>query len=379
MRGLQRQVEAFAAGDDPMLIQGEPGAGKELIARLVHFRSGRRDAPLLRADCAQIAETPWGDKLFGDYRGGPDDHGQPPSVSYLDLAGGGTIVLKDVDTLPRAIQERLAAFVARPAAGAARRGARDRHVPAQDLGGLAAGQRVSPALAQVFAAADASGPAAARPTSATSPALASHFVAKHAARLNKPVPTLDDQAVSKLITYDYRIGNVRELEEAIHRAVILTDGARIDAEAIFLGQPPAPSRWAFNVLTLRGPVVQLALRLFPRAVQVLAAAVFAFILFGCWFAPDTAAARGPRCWCGRSGGRAGRCPSSSSAARGAPSVRCRRPASIAQRLLPLQLAHSRVAEAPRPDGRDGRLLSDRLGGRGDRDATLARAARGCCC
>jgi CRP-like cAMP-binding protein len=111
-RALQRQIEAQAALDGPLLIEGERGTGKELVARLVHFRGARRGAPLLCADCAQITETPWGDKLFGGYRPGADEQGPAP-VSFLDLASGGTIVLKNIDSLPRPIQDRLAEFIER--------------------------------------------------------------------------------------------------------------------------------------------------------------------------------------------------------------------------------------------------------------------------
>ena len=104
-------AQKVAVTDSTVLIMGESGTGKELVARLLHFRGPRRDAPLLCTDCAQIAETPWGDKLFGEYRRTADAQGLPPALSYLDLARGGTIVLKNVDSLPRAIQERLALFL----------------------------------------------------------------------------------------------------------------------------------------------------------------------------------------------------------------------------------------------------------------------------
>ncbi len=285
-RALQRQIDAQAELDGPVLIQGERGTGKELIARLIHFRGARKEAPLLSTDCAQIAETPWGDKLFGDYRRVADEQGPPPTVSYLDLAKGGTIVLKNIDSLPRAIQERLAAFLADDtyATRVPRRSVRIIATCRDNLSDLARAHRVSPALARIVAAQTLVVPPL-RQRKRDIPSLAGHFVRKHALRLGKRVPTLDDQAVAKLVTHDYEPGNVVELEEAIQRAVILTDGERIDSEAIFLGQPPPPSSWAFNLLALPQPLVRQALRLFPRAMQALAAIVFVFILYECLFAP----------------------------------------------------------------------------------------------
>ena len=117
------------------------------------------------------------------------------------------------------------------------------------------------------------------------PELAKHFVIKHAQRLNKLVDGLDDQAVAKLVSYDYHIANVNELEEAIERAVILTDEEAITAEEILLGPPPNIQPRGFNLLNLPEGLVKLGLRLFPRAIQGFAAVFFAFILYQCLFAP----------------------------------------------------------------------------------------------
>jgi transcriptional regulator with AAA-type ATPase domain len=289
LRALQRRIEAVAAGDDPVLIEGEPGTGKELIARLIHFRGARREAPLLSANCSQVAETPWGDKLFGDYRAGADDGAEPPTVSYLDLAAGGTIVLKDVDALPRAIQERLAAYLSQARAdGAGGDSVRVIATSRRRLSELAPTGAVCAALEQALAPVTLV-VAPLRDRKRDIEDLSAHFARKHADRLGKPVPQLDGQALTRLVTYDYLYGNVRELEDAVHRAVVLTDGDRIDAEAIFLGQPPAPSRWASSLLALPGPVVRGALRIFPRALRVLVGGVFAFILYGAWVAPGGAA------------------------------------------------------------------------------------------
>ena len=251
-REMLRRIDALAALGGPVLIQGERGTGKELAARLIHFRGPRREAPLLCTDCAQIAETPWGDKLFGDYRRAPGDQGPSP-VSYLDLAGGGTIVLKNIDALPRAIQDRLAAFIGGEPQAAPANGASVRILATcrGDFHELAAAERVSPALARALEG-GVLAISALRDRKRDIPELAAHFARKHAQRLGKPVPALDGQSLGKLVTYDYRHANVSELEEAIRRAVILTDGDRIEAEAIFVGQPPAPSRWALSLLPRPG-------------------------------------------------------------------------------------------------------------------------------
>jgi DNA-binding NtrC family response regulator len=283
-REMLRRIDALAPLGGPVLIQGERGTGKELAARLIHFRGPRREAPLLCTDCSQIAETPWGDKLFGDYRRAPADLGPAP-VSYLDLAGGGTIVLKNIDALPRAIQDRLAEFIAAETQATPANGTTVRIIATcrGDFQELASAQRVSPGLARALEGGVLAIPAL-RDRKRDIPELAAHFARKHAQRLGKPVPVLDGQSVGKLVTFDYRHANVNELEEAIRRAVILTDGDRIEAEAIFLGQPPAPSRWALNLLPPSRPGAGHTLRRSLLAARVAVLAAVALVVYEGLFA-----------------------------------------------------------------------------------------------
>ena len=327
-REMLRRIDALAPLDGPVLIQGERGTGKELAARLIHFRGPRREAPLLCTDCAQIAETPWGDKLFGDYRRAPGDQGPAP-VSYLDLAGGGTIVLKNIDALPRAIQDRLAAFIDAGPQAASANGTTVRIIATcrGDFQELAAAERVSPALARALEG-GVLAISALRDRKRDIPELAAHFARKHAQRLGKPVPVLDGQSLGKLVTYDYRHANVIELEEAIRRAVILTDGDRIEAEAIFLGPPPPPSRWAISLLPPSRAAAGRALRLSLQAAQALVLVVVAFVLYAGLFAAAGPSGPRPRSWCGRWDGQ---CSSSRSSSPGAPAAPCARCRSSARR------------------------------------------------
>jgi len=288
IKELQREVDRQALLDCPLLIEGERGTGKELIVRLIHFRSSRRQAPLLSADCAQIAETPWGDRLFGDRHQGEREATSPQSVCYMDLAAGGTILLKNIDALPMAVQQRLARFLDPESAPQddSRPDVRIIVTCRHSLGDLGLAGRVSPALLKVFSEHVVAIPPL-RDRKRDIPDLAAHFIRKHAERLNKQVAVLEDRAVTKMVSYDYRIGNVRELEEAMERAVILTDDEIMDAEEILLGPPPASRPGGINLLGLPKPVVRWGLRLFPLAAQILTAIVFASILYECLFGRAT--------------------------------------------------------------------------------------------
>lgn len=284
---LWHQIDKHAQLESPLLIQGERGTGKELFARLVHAQSSRKDGALISVECAQITEITWGDKLFGDYHRKEQGKPHPRAFCHMDLAEGGTVLLKNVDSLPPTVQERLSRFIEKESweAGSARR--RDVRVIATcRYEVLDAGKRgnLSPELAEVLSRQVVVVPPL-RARKRDIPALVNHFVSKHAQRLNKQVVGAEDQATIKLVSYDYKIANVQELEEVVERAVILTDGETIRAEEIFLGPPPAAHPWEFNLLRRANPMVRLALRVFPRGIQGLAAAAFAFILYQCFFAP----------------------------------------------------------------------------------------------
>ena len=238
-------------------------------------------------DCDRITETQWGDSLFGDYHR-KDGRPHPRAICYMDLVEGGTLLLKNIETLPPAVLERLAHYLQREGTGGRRR-----HV------------RI---LATLRGALDAEGarrgllrglpPELSRSTLTITPLrerkrdiprLAEYFLEKHARRLGVGTRRLDDQALVKLVTHDYEHSNARELEEAIRRAVTLSESEVISAEEIFLPRPGEAARGQMGILTIPRPLVRLALRAYPGTLRAIVAAVFAAILLACFLAPSTGA------------------------------------------------------------------------------------------
>ncbi|MCM2315543.1 MAG: sigma 54-interacting transcriptional regulator [Thermoanaerobaculia bacterium] len=280
IKDLNRQVEAKSRLNTPLLIVGEKGSGKELVARLVHLNGPRKEAPLVSTDCGQITESQWGDQLFGLYDQGAAAYAR--GLSYLALADRGTILLNNVQALPPPIQDRLVRFLdgeslptgARP----------DVRVIATCKANLleeAAAGRFSSELAATLLG-DVLEVPPLREHKRDIPDLASHFVKKHAQRLGRTPPAIEDQAMIRLVSYDYRFANMQELEESIERAVIITDGDTISADAIFLGLPRREDPRGFNLLSLPKPLLEVALRIFPGGIRAIAAMVFAFILYQCF-------------------------------------------------------------------------------------------------
>jgi DNA-binding NtrC family response regulator/polyferredoxin len=285
---LRKQIALLAQADSPVLIQGERGTGKELAGRLIHKGGRRSDIPLLSIDCSGIAESPWGDKLLGDSRSGESGPQASQVVTYMDLVDGGTILLKNIEHLPMAVQERLARFLTADSMlpGQHRQDVRVIATCGSDPAGLVEAGLMQGALAEVLTRNLLVVPSL-RQRKRDVLELATYFMGRCAQRLNKTVTGFEDPATTKLLTYDYPIMNVVELEKAVERAVSLTSDETIGVEEIFLGLPPAGQPQGINLLQLAPPkTLGFALRLFPGWVRVFAAAVFAVIMASCFVLPE---------------------------------------------------------------------------------------------
>src|SRR6185295_1354936 len=101
-----REVELVAPTGSTVLITGETGTGKELVARAIHCRSPRRDRPLIKVNCAAIPETILESELFGHVRGSFTDAVTTKKGKFA-LADGGTIFLDEIGTMSPALQTKI--------------------------------------------------------------------------------------------------------------------------------------------------------------------------------------------------------------------------------------------------------------------------------
>lgn len=280
---IRQAIGKLAGSRDPVLIIGEPGTGKELIGRSIHVKGRGQKSPFLGVDCQRIADSPWGDKLLGDSRSGDGAATRESTVTYLDLVDGGTILLKRIESLPPRVQTRLARFLAGSDLLPGRRRP-DVRIIATCGGSIADLERnglLLPALAELFSNNVLVIPPL-RERKRDIPELAAYFIRRHAGRINKPVEKLEDAALTRLVTHDYVIANVEELEQTVERAVVLAGGETIEAQEIFLGVPaPRPSP-GINLLRIPQPLLRFGLTLFPGGVSVFVALFFLFILGTCF-------------------------------------------------------------------------------------------------
>jgi transcriptional regulator with GAF, ATPase, and Fis domain len=242
MAAMMRLIEGVAPTSSTVLILGESGAGKELVARAVHERSPRASKPLITVNCAAIPKELVESELFGHVRGAFTG-AQSARAGLFEAAHGGTILLDEVGDLPIAAQVKLLRTLQ---SGEVRRVGSDAPTVV-DVRVLAATN------VDLKAAIDAGTfrrdfyyrlnvitinvpPLRAR--RADVPLLAYEFLARFARASGRNVTRISPEALRALETYDWP-GNVRELEHAIEHAVILTRGEEIVPDVLPFVAPPA--------------------------------------------------------------------------------------------------------------------------------------------
>lgn len=239
MRALRAGIAKAAATDAPVLIEGENGVGKALVARTLHAASKRSLASLIAVNCAQIHESMLEEELFGH---------EPPAGGAgngrVQAASGGTLFLDEVGALPQAAQDRLLHFLEksearRPDSPAAALDARILAATQQNLQLLADRGLFRGDLHDRLSVVSLAVPPL-RERREDIPELARHFLAKACAKLGKPLPALSEAALEAMHACRWS-GNVLELENAIERAAILCDGERIGAELLSIVPFPSPA------------------------------------------------------------------------------------------------------------------------------------------
>jgi len=238
MREAFERIRRVAPTDTTVLVLGESGTGKELAARAVHENSLRADAPIITVNCAAIPEGLIESELFGHEKGaftGAVDTRQ----GLIEMADGGTLFLDEIGELSASTQARLLRVLQQ---GEIRRvGAdRDRKVDIRlvaathrDLRQLVAEQRFREDLYFRLRVMEVVLPPL-RDRGDDIPQLADYLLGKTCARLNRAPMAFAEDAVAALRGYRWP-GNVREMENAIERAVILSDGSQVRAADLALG------------------------------------------------------------------------------------------------------------------------------------------------
>ena len=235
MEEVIRRAELVSETKSTVLITGETGTGKELVARAIHDRSAQRDMPLIKVNCAAIPDTLLESELFGHVRGAFTGATTTKKGKFA-LADGGSIFLDEIGTLTPALQSKLLRVLQErefEPLGAERTERVDLRVIAatnRDLRQMVADGRFQEDLFYRLNVIPIHIPPL-RERRDDIPALVEHFVTKHAQRTGRRIERIDEGVLEALQHYDWP-GNVRELENTIERAVVLSTGPVITARAI---------------------------------------------------------------------------------------------------------------------------------------------------
>ncbi|MGN6106671.1 MAG: sigma 54-interacting transcriptional regulator [Kofleriaceae bacterium] len=229
LRQVIEQLDCVAPTDAAVLLLGESGTGKELFAREIHRRSRRADRPLVKVNCSAIPRDMFETEFFGHVRGTFTGAHRDRPGRFL-LAEGGTLFLDEIGDLPFELQPKLLRVLQE---GQYERVGDDvtRHVDVRVIAAtnrdleaeVAAGRFRGDLYYRLSVFPIQIPPLRARKSDI--PALVAHFVRVAAARLGSEPPPLQRDQLAQLKSHDWP-GNIRELQNRVERAVILSRGGR---------------------------------------------------------------------------------------------------------------------------------------------------------
>ncbi|MDC0935923.1 sigma 54-interacting transcriptional regulator [Pirellulales bacterium] len=223
LQKVLEQVQLVAPTDTNVLVLGESGVGKELIARAIHEQSLRKERPMIKVNCASIPRELFESEFFGHVQGSFTGAVRD-RIGRFELADGGTLFLDEVGEIPLDMQSKLLRVLQEGTyerIGEERTRVADVRIVAatnRDLEDEVRAKRFREDLfyrLSVF-------PIEVLPLRDRRldiPALVTHFLEQHSSRLGMPVPALKKRHVAELSRYDWP-GNIRELQNVVERAVI---------------------------------------------------------------------------------------------------------------------------------------------------------------
>jgi DNA-binding NtrC family response regulator len=266
-----KQAKTVAATNATVLIVGDNGTGKELLARAIHDEGPRADRPFVAVSCAALPETLIESELFGHEKGAFTG-ATSARKGRFELADGGTLFLDEISELSQAIQVKLLRALQERAferIGSTRTRTVDIRLIAASNLDLEAEVETGKFRRDLFHRLSIV-PLVLPPLRARIddvPLLASHFAAKAAAKHGRTTPSLQPPLIEALTDYDWP-GNVRELENLIERLVVLTAEPKLGLE--FVPEKILrilPSNLANDESTLEGAIAGLKRRMITTALR----------------------------------------------------------------------------------------------------------------
>jgi DNA-binding NtrC family response regulator len=278
MQPVLRIIERIGPSDANVLIMGEHGTGKEVVARRLHAASARAQRPLVTVNAGGISEGVFESELFGHVKGAFTD-AKSDRMGFFEMADGGTLFLDEIGNLPMKLQSKLLRVLQ---TGEFQRvgSSRTQRVDVRILSAtnvdirteIAEGRFREDLLYRLNTVEVQLPPLRERREDV--PALASHFLARQAAQYRKSIEGFTPDAMQALLSYEWP-GNIRELEHTIERATLLSHGDRVDAPDLNLrpSSDEAPTLDEMALEDVERLLIQKALKRYEGNVSQAAAAL----------------------------------------------------------------------------------------------------------
>jgi formate hydrogenlyase transcriptional activator len=244
LRSVLQEIETVAPTDSTVLIYGETGTGKELIARAIHNLSARGRSSFVKLNCAAIPTGLLESEMFGHEKGAFTG-AVAQRIGRFELASRGTVFLDEIGEIPLELQPKLLRVLQErefERLGSSRTLRTDARLIAatnRDLGSMVEEQKFRADLFYRLNVFPVNVPAL-RERQDDIPLLVRHFVQQFARRMNKAVDTVPTETMNALVRYHWP-GNIRELQNLVERAVILSTGPILKVPLNDLQAPPAPA------------------------------------------------------------------------------------------------------------------------------------------
>jgi DNA-binding NtrC family response regulator len=236
IRSIEEEIEYAARSGAKVLITGESGVGKEVVARLIHSRGIRRAAPLVPINCAGIPDSLLESELFGHVKGSFTD-AHRDKAGWLERAHGGTVFLDEIGEMSLRMQALLLRFLE---TGEIQRVGSDRHVPNLDVRVITATHRrlINMVAEKAFRedlyyrlnVIHIEVPAL-RERREDIVILLNHFFGTFAESYQLPIPDVSPDVLKRLTDYHWP-GNVRELRNVAERLILRCATGRVDLDAL---------------------------------------------------------------------------------------------------------------------------------------------------
>jgi formate hydrogenlyase transcriptional activator len=249
LRKALKRVETVAPTDSTVLIYGETGTGKELIARGIHDLSPRSSKPFVKLNCAAIPTGLLESELFGHEKGAFTG-AVAQRIGRFEVADGGTIFLDEIGEIPLELQTKLLRVLQErefERLGSSRTIRTDARLIAatnRDLEAMVSEQKFRSDLFFRLDVFPVHVPSL-RERDGDIPLLARHFTQQFSRRMKKPIETIPTAAMDALCRYHWP-GNIRELQNVIERAVIISTGPALSVDVADLkfpkGGPPSAEK-----------------------------------------------------------------------------------------------------------------------------------------